>query len=564
MFDRFPAKSPTGKLPVGPVGSPLEKEADRVAEHVLRQPDQPRAGHSTARGNSAPQRLAPLNSGGRPLDTSVRSYFEPRFGFDFSKVRVHADEEAAGSAHSMGATAYTAGSSIAFGSGSYQPQSGEGRRLIAHELTHVVQQGGASPLPGAAPVRTSRTSPMIQRDVPKAPPGPLLPLADPAHSATKQDVIDALTPFLYKVQEAQGGQTLHVDEAVKLAVLKIFAGDPMRSASAESFLKGPTPAKPLDFATAVANLLPAVIPRTRIAHLATQKPTFSEDTSPKSIGDAAGHVLLDSTLKPIVKEASKTSAFSFLKDKQKDINEGARSGIADALAAVSDLPMKNAPWSDQTKSAIHSTWEGIEKYEGKPMDRQDPGAGSPYAQPRLGDVTFPQAQGTTIIKSPTIKWDVPTNDPIKPNLPKPPTAGESAAVQAIIQGLDAQAFVPSGVKDAVAKAQAGKDKKEIEKAQSLADSAISDAKDFAFGIADQLGAANKKNQYTVEVTLPMGYRRQPDLAQIFDNIEALVRKLAAAIPGGVPKVGQVIISPARADKDETLPPRRIVRLNTGS
>lgn len=564
MYDRFPVKSPATKLPIGPVGSPLEKEADRVAEHVLRLPDRPRASHSRGQSGSAPQSMAPLNSGGRPLDSSVRDYFEPRFGFDFSKVRVHADEEAAGSARSMGALAYTAGSSIAFDGGRFQPQSGEGRRLIAHELTHVVQQGGATPLPGAAPVQTARTGPMIQRDLPKAPPGPLLPLADPAHSATKQEVIDALTPFLYKVQESQGGQTLHVDEAVKLAVLKIFAGDPMRQSSAESFLKGVTPASPPEFAAAVANLLPAVIPRTRIAHLATQQPKFSEDTAPKSIGDAAGHVLLDSTLKPILKEASKTSTFSFLKDKQKDILEGARSGVADALAAVSDLPMKNAPWSDQTKNAIHSTWEGIEKYEGKPMDRQDPGAGSPYAQPHLGDVTFPQAQGTTIIKSPTIKWDVPTNDPVKPNLPKPPTAGESAGVQAIIQSLDAQAFVPGGVKDAVAKAQAGKDKKQIDEAQAKADSTINDAKDFAFGIAEQLAAANNKNQYTAEVTLPMGYRRQPDLAQIFDSIEALVRKLAGAIPGGIPRVGQVIITPARADKDDTVPPRRVVRLNSGS
>jgi hypothetical protein len=540
MFDRFPSRMPSTKLPIGPVSSPLEKEADRVADHVLRQPDRPRAGHSTAQGGSAPQSLTPLNSSGRPLDTSVRSYFEPRFGFDFSKVRVHADEEAAGSAHAIGAAAYTAGSSIAFGNGTYQPHSGEGRRLIAHELTHVVQQGGAAPLPGAAPVRTSRAEPMIQRDLPKTPPGPLLPLADPAHSATRQDVIEALTPFLYKVQEAQGGQTLHVDEAVKLAVLKIFAGDAMRSASAEQFLQGVTPASPPEFAAAVAKLLPAVIPRVRIAHLGTQKPTFSEDTSPKSLGDAIGHVLLDPTLKPLVKAASQTSTFSFLKDKQKDINEGARSGIADALAAVSDLPMKNAPWSDQTKNAIHSTWEGIEKYEGKPMNRQDPGAGSPYAQPRLGDVTFPQAQGTTIIKSPTIKWDVPTKDPAKPDLPKPPTASESAAVNAIIQGLDPQVFVPAAMK-------------------GQADAGI-DAKDFATSIADQLADANTKNRYTVEVTLPINYRIQPDLQEIFNAMEALVKRLAAAIPGGVPNVGQVVLTPARADKDPTLPPRRIVHL----
>jgi len=84
-----------------------------------------------------------LRSPGQPLDKAARSFFEPRFGHDFSQVRVHADHTAAASAKAVHALAYTVGSNVVFGAGHYAPTSGEGRRLLAHELTHVVQQGTA-------------------------------------------------------------------------------------------------------------------------------------------------------------------------------------------------------------------------------------------------------------------------------------------------------------------------------------------------------------------------------------------------------------------------------------
>jgi hypothetical protein len=84
-----------------------------------------------------------LSSSGRPLDRAVRDDLEPRFGCDFSQVRIHADARAAESARAVHALAYTVGDNIAFASGRYAPQSGEGRRLLAHELVHVTQQQGA-------------------------------------------------------------------------------------------------------------------------------------------------------------------------------------------------------------------------------------------------------------------------------------------------------------------------------------------------------------------------------------------------------------------------------------
>lgn len=85
-----------------------------------------------------------LASAGHPLDHATRTFFESRFGFDFGHVRIHADHSASESARSVKALAYTVGHDIVFRSGQYAPTSLAGRHLLAHELTHVVQQGGAA------------------------------------------------------------------------------------------------------------------------------------------------------------------------------------------------------------------------------------------------------------------------------------------------------------------------------------------------------------------------------------------------------------------------------------
>jgi outer membrane protein OmpA-like peptidoglycan-associated protein len=85
-----------------------------------------------------------LRSPGQPLDAATRAYMEPRFGHDFSKVRVHADGKAAEAARAVDALAYTVGRDVVFGEGQYRPANREGRHLLAHELTHVVQQSAPS------------------------------------------------------------------------------------------------------------------------------------------------------------------------------------------------------------------------------------------------------------------------------------------------------------------------------------------------------------------------------------------------------------------------------------
>ncbi len=102
--------------------------------------------------------------GGQPLGAAERDFFEPRFGQDFGGVRVHADERAAEAAQSVNAQAYTLGRDIYFGAGRYRPDTSEGRHLMAHELAHVVQQGGSAARisrreAGAAPALTVGASP---------------------------------------------------------------------------------------------------------------------------------------------------------------------------------------------------------------------------------------------------------------------------------------------------------------------------------------------------------------------------------------------------------------------
>jgi len=113
--------------------------------------------------DAAPEVSAPIRSlqgGGQPLSSSERSFFEPRFGVDFSGVRVHNDRRAAGVARSVNARAFTLGHHVVFGSGEYNSGGRSGRKLLAHELTHVVQQRGA----GAADVST-RSRSVLQRRI---------------------------------------------------------------------------------------------------------------------------------------------------------------------------------------------------------------------------------------------------------------------------------------------------------------------------------------------------------------------------------------------------------------
>lgn len=137
------------KLKIGQPGDKYEQEADRVADAVMRMPApkvqlQNENNESTSQTHEvAPEIEAKINSiqsSGQPLPESTRAFFEPRFGRDFSQVWLHTDSKAAEPAQAVNAKAFTVGRDIVFGAGQYAPDTLMGKRLIAHELTHVVQK----------------------------------------------------------------------------------------------------------------------------------------------------------------------------------------------------------------------------------------------------------------------------------------------------------------------------------------------------------------------------------------------------------------------------------------
>jgi Domain of unknown function (DUF4157) len=178
-FSRVPLFSPTAmqkKLTIDQPGDVYEQEADRVVEQVMcmappaaigptaqavqrkgsaredkaaalvpspgeeEKPQIQRMAHGVGGASQVASNFASRLGAGAPLDAASRAYFEPRFGHDFSQVRVHHDARAADSARAVHALAYTVGHDVVFGAGQHSPGTTAGRRLLAHELTHVVQQ----------------------------------------------------------------------------------------------------------------------------------------------------------------------------------------------------------------------------------------------------------------------------------------------------------------------------------------------------------------------------------------------------------------------------------------
>jgi hypothetical protein len=225
------------KLTVGAAGDAYEQEADRVSTQVMGmlepqlqrtcasgggypecrneqaphehlQPDRVQA-HDSGEVTASPLVHEVLRASGQPLDTATRTFFEPRFGFDFSQVRVHQDRDAAESARALGAHAYTVANHIVFDAGRHAPQASAGKHLLAHELTHVIQQ------------HASRT-PHVQRD-------------NAGEEKEKEERQRLLTDFtdgaglpdkqLARIAAARKGFSLHQRRAMRKAGGRFWAPD---------------------------------------------------------------------------------------------------------------------------------------------------------------------------------------------------------------------------------------------------------------------------------------------------------------------------------------------------
>jgi hypothetical protein len=138
----LPARA-AGSVDSGPA---REEKVAKRGVGILRKRSAPETTDESEASIAPPVLQQVLRSGGQPLEHGTRAFMEARFGHDFSRVRVHTDRDAVASATSLQALAYTVGQDIVFGRGQYEPGSERGKRLLAHELTHVIQQGSAAPL----------------------------------------------------------------------------------------------------------------------------------------------------------------------------------------------------------------------------------------------------------------------------------------------------------------------------------------------------------------------------------------------------------------------------------
>lgn len=235
------------KLVVNRPGDVYEQEADDIAERVMRTPE-PRRQRACACGEcptcwnvqAASERLqtkrveatdsggeaAPpvvreiLRSPGQPLDAATRAFFEPRFGHDFSRVRVHADSLADQANRSIRAHAFTYGRGIAFRRGAYDPGSIQGKTLLAHELTHTIQQshGNNSEEAGGRVFNSGHAgaaagSPKV--GIGKGAGGVMKPTTAPGHKTSNP----------YIVQRQSSGATQTVREQIEAALKSRDAAD---------------------------------------------------------------------------------------------------------------------------------------------------------------------------------------------------------------------------------------------------------------------------------------------------------------------------------------------------
>jgi outer membrane protein OmpA-like peptidoglycan-associated protein len=257
-----------------------------------------------------------LRSQGRPLDGATRALLEPRFGHDFRHVRIHTGEHAAESARQMDAAAYTTGRHIVFGHGQYAPGSSAGRRLLAHELAHTIQQAtvnvsddlpiaqrhGSTELEAgraADAVSAGRPYAVAQRGAPSIARQPASPQSQAAAADNRPAVEQALTNFLKQVRHADPKHPLAKNQRVWTEAMRLAeasratprpgpvnaprAGD--TQARMQQLLNSPTvPSTPAELSHAIVQVLPGPVDAAELEHL--QSLSVFKPSQPKGIAGA--------------------------------------------------------------------------------------------------------------------------------------------------------------------------------------------------------------------------------------------------------------------------------------
>ncbi|MFD2470022.1 eCIS core domain-containing protein [Amycolatopsis silviterrae] len=452
----------------------------------------------------------PARSAGTPLPAEVRGRLEDQLGEDLGDVRVHTGPEAARSARELGAIAYTAGEDIVLSGPADE-------HLLTHEAAHVVQQRHASRLvPGvSSPGDPAERAAEAGSAVPGGPVAAIQRQVERTSETTRPQVEAALVDYLQRVQKEQGGQTLRVTDQVKYAILQLFAGDPGKLTAVEAWLSGTgLPGTPAALAHEVARWLPAAVPGRRLDQLRNAPATTDPDKRPKTVGEAAGAGIVDTTLTPLLRRTKLSEGAKKL------VLDGAKSAVAEGLVKLVDLAMAQARVTDSERGAIHSLVEGLIKQQpGKGTDRQQEGAGSPYAQVVPPSVVppLPSAPGETILKGPTVKFDF---SPVRP-APQPSPAPAPAPVA--VPQFDRLVLTPPEARGTTREGD-----------YTLAD-------DFARTVAALLEDAQRKKQTGVSVPLPSSYGQVKDRTTIFQAMKQIFFAVRDALPHHASAVVQVYL-----------------------
>lgn len=263
------------KLAVIAPDDAYEQEADRVAEQVTQHPQQSISsgvgevsspplvqrkvpGSAAGISEAPPSVHAALSSPGQSLPSDLQEEMGQHFGHDFSNVRLHSDSIAEQSAEELNAKAYTVGRDIVLGAEQPSLETGEGRRLMAHELAHVVQQTGG----GTTQSKLARGEPaVVQRDT-------KLKITKKLSDMSRAEVQQALQEFFEKTMKAQGGKSVRMTEDVKNTIRRILLNDMPALMKLDSYLgRSIFPGSPAELAADIAALLPDPLEAWRLAHL---------------------------------------------------------------------------------------------------------------------------------------------------------------------------------------------------------------------------------------------------------------------------------------------------------
>lgn len=484
-------------------------------------------------GNQAAGRLLGAQDAGVPPPAAVRARMQARLGEDLAGVRVHTGAYAARAAASVEAVAYTSGEHIVLGTDAPAPGTDAGDRLLAHELTHVAQQrragtvldgvsdpsnagelaaesigGGHQGASGISAVHARGSVHGIQRQT---------VIGKERRAYKREEVQQLLEQYLEGVLQTQGRRTLEKTPQVISAISSLFRDNPVLQGSVELWLKGITDGTPAGLARDVARKLPDVVPEDRLDKIRGVQKKPSESTEPTNAADAAGSVVVDSTVAPIVRK------LPLSKEKQDQIIGAARSAVADGAMGVLDAVLDAVGVGGADKSALHAAVEGLIKQQpGKAPDRQQDGPGSPYRKEPPPSMAPPNAAapGERVFTSPKIPWDFPgTKAPPKPAAPVPKF---DPAVEKAARAVDPRALVPAEVVGT-----------------PRADNFDFSAVDFALDVSRRLDAAHNQGNARLLIELGQQYAGIKDRADVLQRAKAIVLAMRDALPHHAAKVLRV-------------------------